>query len=112
MSFLKRLVLILLFGAIFAGVIYFVPAPSSWAQASVVQILAFFIPLLLFLTFLANLYARNILKSFSLALGFMVLIVLKSIDSLNPVTFTLVAVATILLATSFRSTRIVIRRKR
>lgn len=65
------------------SVIYFVPPPSSWIEASIFQILIFFIPLLLTLTFFINLFLKYFPNAFIFSLGLVILITLYSINSLN-----------------------------
>lgn len=102
MRSIKRFLPVILLGAIFLGIIYLVPPPRSWSEASIPQILIFFLPLLIFLCALINYYSQNLLRSFCIALGLMVILVLKSIELLNWFSFALVAIATIILAVYFR----------
>lgn len=106
MRFLRKLLPVLLFGGLFLAIIYLTSAPKSWFEASVTQILSFFLPLLLFLSFLIDLKLNNLVKSFTVALGVMVLLVLKSIDQLNLVTLALTIIATFLLSSSFKDLRL------
>ncbi|MBI4039978.1 hypothetical protein HY389_01335, partial [Candidatus Daviesbacteria bacterium] len=69
MSFLKRLLPILVFGSIFALVVYSVTPPKSWNEASIFQIMAFFLPLLLALTIFLDFFIRYLPHSFILSLG-------------------------------------------
>ncbi|MBI3485603.1 hypothetical protein HY025_01515 [Candidatus Daviesbacteria bacterium] len=99
MKILKRLLPVLISLAVLLYVIYFTEPPSSWVEASTFQILSFFIPLLCFLTFLANIFIGYLPKSFILGLGGMLLIVLKSINALN---IFLTAAVVLLTLVSFR----------
>lgn len=97
MPFLKRFLLALIFGAILAGVINFVEPPKSWGEASNFQILIFFIPLILFFTFLINLFLNHLPRSFALGLGLLMIIVLQALGKFNLITVTLIALSTSLL---------------
>lgn len=96
MSFLKRLIPTLVFGSIFTIVVYSVTPPQSWKEASIFQILSFFIPLLFFLTFLINLFFKYFPYSFIIACGFMILITLLSIGFLNPLSSILILLVIVL----------------
>lgn len=66
-----------------ALVIYYLPAPTSWPEATAVQILAFFIPLLLFFTFLSNILFSYLPHAFIAGLGLMFLVVLYTAGQFN-----------------------------
>ncbi len=83
------------------GVVLNVPYPDSFAQANFNQIIPFSVCFFLALLFTANIFLKNILQSFSLALGLFFLLVLKALDSLNLVTGTLTLTATGLLFSYF-----------
>ena len=83
MSLIKRFLSVLFFGLIFASVIYFVTPPTSWMQASILQILLFFIPLLLFLTFFINLLLKYLPFSFIISCATIMTLVFYSINMLN-----------------------------
>ena len=100
--FLIRVLPALIFTSIFILVVYFIPPPPSWAEASIFQILIFFLPLLIALTLLLNIFLRLFSKSFSIALGLMVLVVLRSVDELNIVTIFLTITLSYLLSTTFK----------
>lgn len=97
MLFLKRLSAFFISISCLASVIYFVEPPSSWPQASLFQILAFFIPLLFTLTFLLNLFLRYLPYAFISSLGCVVLIALYSTNLFNlfsvPLTLALTLIA-------------------
>lgn len=78
----------LLFWGVFIFVIFQVPYPESLTQASLFQVLAFFIPLFLALTFTL---------SAPIALGVVFLLLLKALDALNFVSVALVVTAVVLL---------------
>jgi len=98
----KRIFPALLSLIVFVLIIYYTPYPRTWYSASVSQILLFFIPLLVFLTFFLNIFINFYEKSFSLSLGLLILIVLRSIDELNIITGVLTLLAAFLLSTTFK----------
>lgn len=97
MLFLRRILLFLLSLSILSSVIYFITPPKSWPEASVFQILIFFIPLLLTYSTFVNLLVQYLPHSFILGLGLVTLTVLYSINSLNlfsaPLTLALTLIA-------------------
>lgn len=96
MSFLKRLLPALVFGSIFSLVVYSVTPPDSWSQASIFQILSFFVPLLFFLTFFINLFLKYIPYSFIISCGLTILLSLLSIGFLNPLSSILILLIIVL----------------
>ena len=102
MPYIKRIILTFIFLGVLGYVIYFVPPPKSWPDASILQILEFFIPLLFLITFLTDIFLDYLLKSFSIGLGGIVLITLESVGQLNIVTGVVAIIATALLTTSFK----------
>lgn len=80
---IKKLVPFLVFLGILASVIYYITPPPSWAEASTFQILIFFIPLLLTLTFFINIFLGFLPRSFIVGLGLMMLVVLWAINTFN-----------------------------
>lgn len=92
----------LIFWALFILVILGVSYPNSLTQANSFQIFAFFIPLILALTFSFNIFLKNIFVSFSISLGLIFLLILKALDSLNLVTLSLSIIAVGLLISYFR----------
>ena len=87
MPLLRRILLAVLLGLIFAGIVYFIAPPKSWVEASYFQILIFFIPLLLFMTYFINIFLNYLPRSFSIALGLFLIIVLQAVRQLNYITF-------------------------
>lgn len=102
MPLINRLLPIFLFGAILALVIWQVEPPSSLTKASIIQLILFFVPLLLFLVSAWNLLCQFYLRSFILSLGTMLLITLKALDALTIISFFLTILATILIASSLK----------
>lgn len=97
-----RIAPLIIFCTAFALVIYLVEPPKSITEAEVLQLILFFIPLFLLTSFALNLLLKFLLRSFIVGLGFMILLILKALDSLNLVTFSLTVLATILLASAFK----------
>ena len=94
MFLFKKLLLVLFFLLIVILVIFYLEPPKSWAEASLFQILAFFLPLLLFLTFFINLFLSYLPKSFIIALGLMMILVFQSIRQLNWISLSTIFVIT------------------
>src|SRR3989304_9199389 len=97
-----KVILLLIFWGIFVFVVLQVPYPESLTQANLIQLIPFFVPLYLALTFTLNIFLKNIFSSTSFSLGLILLLILKALDSLNIVTGILTAVATYLLFSYFR----------
>ncbi len=95
----------LIFWGIFIFAIFKVPYPESLAQANLGQMGLFFVPLFLALIFTINIFFRNILCSFSIALGIAFLLILKALDSLNIVTGLLILISVGLLLSYFKRAR-------
>lgn len=83
MLLLRRFIPILFYTILWGVVIYYVEPPQSWPEASAFQILAFFIPLTLALTFLIDLFLNYLPHSFFAALGVLITIVLYAINQLT-----------------------------
>lgn len=101
MILLKKILLTLIPLAALTGVVYFVPAPPSWPEASALQILAFFLPLLLFFTFLTNILFSYLPHAFIAGLGLMFIIVLQASNQISILSVVLTLAATILLIRLF-----------
>lgn len=102
MSFILKLIPTLVLWAIFAYVILQVPYPDSLTQANTTQLLSFFVPLFLAITFSANIFIKNIFISVSVSLGIISSLFLKALNSLNLVTAVLVILSIGLLVSYFR----------
>ena len=98
MSYLLKIFPILIFWSAFIYIILYVDYPKSLPSADSFQLLAFFIPLFLALTFTINLLLKFVPSSIFISLGLVLLLILKGLDSLNIVTslITLIAVVLIL----------------
>lgn len=97
-----RIAPLIIFCTAFALVIYLVEPPKSITEAEVLQLILFFIPLFLLTSFALNLFLKFLLRSLVVSLGFMILLILKALDSLNLITFSLTVLATVLLASAFK----------
>lgn len=95
----------LIFWGIFVYVILFVNYPQSITGASSLQLLAFFVPLFLALTFTFNLFLKFLLSSSFLALSAILMLFLKALDILNFVSAGLIIVAVGLLLSYFRKVK-------
>lgn len=98
----SKIIPILVSWGVFIYVILQVPYPETLTQASLLQILVFFIPLFLAFIFTFNSFLKNIFSSCSISLGIIFILTLKSLDSLNIVTSALTIIATSLLVSYFR----------
>lgn len=101
----KNLLGVLLSTGILYLVLNYIEPPKSWQEASVFQILIFFLPLLSFFTFLINLFLKYIPRSFIGGLGLMFLVVLQSVDQINLISVPLVLALTIICAKLFPKLR-------
>lgn len=88
-TFLKKIILIILSAAALGYVIYYTPPPNSWEEASLLQIISFFVPIIVLATCLADLFLKNIVRSLFIGLGAVFLIILESTELLNIVTLTI-----------------------
>ncbi len=95
----------LFFWGIFIFIIFQIPYPDSLTQANFTQIIPFLIFLYLALVFTINIVLKNILLSAIISFGLIFLLIIKALDSLNIVTGILIAIATYLLASSFKKTK-------
>ena len=101
-KFISKIFLPVIFWGIFASVVLQIPYPDTITQANVTQLLAFFIPLFLAITLTLNSILKNILMAGSIGLGLILLLILKSLDSLNIVTGILIIISIGLLVSYFR----------
>ena len=84
MHLLTRTLLFILSATVFYYVLTEITPPNSWPEASTVQILSFFIPLLCSITFFINILLNKILKSTVVGLGLMFALVLLAARLLTP----------------------------
>ncbi len=102
---LKRLIWLILNILLLILVISKVPPPHSWAEASVFQILALFIPLLTSFTLLFHLFVKNLTFSFILALSLLILTVLQALHNFTPTTVLLTLFVTLIIILIIRNLR-------
>jgi len=98
-----KILLSLIFWGVFIYVVFQIPYPESLTQASINQLLYFFIPLFLALIFTSNLLLKSILRSILISFGIILLLVLKALDSLNIVSALLTIIAVGLLISYFKT---------
>ncbi len=104
-KYFLKIIPALIFWAIFIFVIFQVPYPESLTQASLWQILTFFIPLFLSLSFTFNLILNYFTLSCIFSLGIILLLILKSLDALNLVTTGLTLLAIYLFISYFKKSK-------
>lgn len=102
MTALKKIVLILCCGLIFGVVCWTLEPPQSLAQATISQILLFFVPLFFLLALLINIFFGLFFRSLIISSGLIILLVLKSLDTLNLATLSLTFLVTFLMVISFK----------
>lgn len=105
MSLILKLTPALIFWGIFIFVIFQVPYPESLTQASLFQILAFFISFFLALVITLNLFLKFIPSSVFISLGIISLLLLKALDALNFVSAALIFITVGLLLSYFKKTK-------
>lgn len=105
MKVLIRVFPLIIFWGTFIGVILFLPYPDSLPQASFLQMIAFFIPLFLAITFTVDLVLKNIPSSIAFSLGIILLLALKALKSVNSLYIILIVLAVGLLVSYFKSMR-------
>ncbi|MBI2329863.1 hypothetical protein HYU94_00530 [Candidatus Daviesbacteria bacterium] len=105
MGLLFKFIPALLFWGVFAGVIFGIPYPESLAQANFKQISLFFVPLFFAISFTFNIFFKNIFQSLSIALGLILLLILKALDSLNLATGILIIISAGLLFSYFKKSK-------
>lgn len=87
---IKKLLFFAGFLALFILVVIFVEPPKSWEQASVFQIIAFFLPLLLAVTVFVDILVHYIPHSFIISLGVILFLAFYAVNQLNYLTAILV----------------------
>lgn len=92
----------ILFWGAFIFFVLMIPYPQTLTEANALQISLFFIPLFLALMFSFNIFLKNALISFSVALGIILLLTLKALDSFNIVTGAVTIISTGLLISYFK----------
>src|SRR5688572_13659157 len=99
---IPNIIVVIVFWSFFALVIFKVPYPNSLTSANALQLLAFFIPLFLCLTFTFNIFFKFLPRSIAIAFGLIIVLLLKPLGSLNLVSAGLTTVAVFLLFSYFK----------
>lgn len=81
--FLRKILLLSVFALLFTFVILYMEPPTSWREASVFQIIAFFLPLLLAVTTFADFFIRYLPHSFILSLGIILGLAFYAVNQLS-----------------------------
>ena len=102
-KFLPKFLVAFSFWGIFIYVVLNISYPKSLTEATLFQLLSFFIPLFLALIFTANILL-NIVFSIIISLGLILLLILKGFDLLNIVTGIITLVIVGLLLSYFKKT--------
>lgn len=102
MAFTVQVIIALIFWGLFTIAIFQIPYPDSLAQANYVQLVGFFIPLLLALTFTLNVFLQFLIRCLLISFAVIVLLILLAVQSLNLITFILTALAFGLLISYFK----------
>ena len=103
---MKKQILILIPLSVFIFVVFKIEPPKDWITASYFQIFIFFTPLLLIVTFFADLFINYLPKSFLFGLAFVVLAVLQALGLLNIITGAILVIITYLTSKFFPKTRL------
>ena len=97
-----KFILPVIFWVCFVYVVARVDYPDNITQANFLQLASFFISLFLALVFSINLFL-SLFSSLSITLGMIILLVLKSLDSLNAVSVILTLTAVWLMLSYFKT---------
>lgn len=106
MPFLLKLAPSLIFWIIWILVIFQVPYPKSLKEANLIQLLSFFTPLFLALTFTLDLFLRFILRSILISFAIIILLSLNGLGLLNLVTSGLVLITLAITLIYFKKKRL------
>lgn len=93
----RKLFLLIIFVGIFALVVFYIEPPKSWNTASVFQILAFFLPLIIITTLLIDFIVKYPPHSFIVSLGLMMALAFYAVNQLTILSGLLVILITLLL---------------
>lgn len=102
MNLIKKIVPLLFFGSIFFLVVYFIEPTKDITQLSIIKDLAFFLPLLIFLTYLLKLFIKSSLCCLVISLSLVLLLTLKALNNLNLVSAALTTLGTFLILKSIK----------
>ena len=95
-SFVKKLLFFGLFLGLFILVVIYLEPPKSWPEASLFQIMAFFLPLLLGITVLIDILVHYLPHSFIFALGIIMTLAFYAVNQLSILSGLLVLLITLL----------------
>lgn len=93
-TLLQKLLAFIAFLGIFILVVLYIEPPKSWPEASIFQIMAFFIPLLLAITVLIDIVMHYYPHSFIIALGIILALAFYGVNQLNWITGSLAVLST------------------
>lgn len=96
-----KILIFLGFISLFILVINFVAPPKSWQEASVFQLLAFFLPILLALTALIDILVHYFPHSFIISAGAIMVLAFYTVNQLNWLTMVLAILITAFLVRVF-----------
>lgn len=94
--FIRKVLLLLVFALLFTLVILYMEPPESWREASIFQIMAFFLPLLLAVTTFTDFFIRYLPHSFILSLGLILGLAFYAVNQLSILSGLLVILITLL----------------
>ncbi len=107
----KKILAILISTAFLGYTFYFTEPPTGWQDASVLQILEVFLPILALLTLVADLFLDYLPRSFIIGLGLMLLLAFQAAGKLSFITATILVLLTILLSRTFPKLKVLHRVK-
>jgi len=93
-SFVRKLLFFLVCLALFTLVILYIEPPQSWEEASILQMLAFFLPLLVGITALVDILMHYLPHSFFISLGIILFLAFYAVNQLSILTGSLVVLVT------------------
>lgn len=105
MKHLLAISLALIFWVTLMVIILGVPYPNSLTEASFNQLFGFFIPLFFAVVFSLNVFLKNIFISGSISLGFIFILIIQALHSLNLVSGGLIMISIGLLVSYFRKNK-------
>lgn len=97
-----KIISALIFWGAFIYIVLTIPYPESLTQANIMQIIPFFASLYFALLFTLNIFLRKIPISAFIALGIILLLFLKALNSLNLVTGLLIIISIGLFSSYFK----------
>lgn len=91
---IRKILLLIFFVSLFILVVTFMEPPKSWNEASIFQIMAFFLPLLLTITILLDFFIHFLPHSFILSLGIILGLAFYAVNQLGVLSGLLVILIT------------------